>query len=375
MRLVGRGKTVRIGDEEHFLSIRRIGRRLLMILCSNQCGEILLKVQRMQRGLDPSSPQWRELEALAAQAREADGILNGVNRQSAPEAIEAADRALNNLRDAMQRIQGAIDPDIPVPSPTGQPTEPAATPTGRRVNLADHLPANAERVGEQVTIDLSSANWEVPPALRNAQTEGATAAGERVEYLYVVRDNITGEILKVGSTADIASRAGDYRNAAVEHAMNRQVSMEVQAVRLQEGQKIASSIETPVRRSVVKSITAERGDGETLPDTPVLPWDGTGSRLGGGPGIPGVTNRAMRTGEQYWWRERVWLPTDGPAPQGTARPTPFTMEELGSLLREHNGNVTRAMEAAGLTRDAFYKRLLYYGVTKEQVMALPEPGQ
>src|SRR5688572_31390274 len=122
------------------------------------------------------------------------------------------------MADVQSRFPTLIDPDVPVvgaPPPTTQPS-------GTRVDFEAHLPPGVERVGRPETIDLSQ-ELEIPTRLQDLDPD--------VEFVYVVRDNATGEILKVGETAQPAERARDYIKAA-RHAMGRSVSMEIQPVRI-----------------------------------------------------------------------------------------------------------------------------------------------
>ncbi|MCG8424913.1 MAG: DUF4157 domain-containing protein [Proteobacteria bacterium] len=381
--LQGRGRRVKIGGEEHTLSIRRIGDRRRLILCSNQCGEIALKVKRLQKGLDPDSPAYKELEALAELAHKADAIVNSVTPGSDAAAIKTADDALEGLRKTMldieNRFPNLIDPDVPVSG-----TKSSTTPTGRRIDLEAHLPKTAEVEVSQVTIDLSSKDFTIPDSLRNL--------GKDVEFIYAVRDNITGEILKVGETADIATRSRVYERAGRLHAMGRSLSMEVVAVKVKtEAHGTAASIEGPVRESVVKGIAEERDTTSVLDNTPILPWDVTGGRLPKeprGPGTPGVSDSKMRESGEYWWRERKWGPNAGPVPAAGPRPIPdwaaklaggdatneaLANARLGAMLRQEGGNVTAVARKLGMSRGAIREYMSNRGLTAEALMNLPPP--
>ena len=375
--MVGRSKEVSIGGEDHLISIRRLGRRLLLILCSNVCGEIIFKVRRMQARVAPGSPEWNALEGLAARARASDEIVNGVTPRSEAEAVAAAETELNALRDTMQAIQsehpGLIDPDVPVvPEGGTAPLPPEAPATGTRVDLGAHMPDTATRVGDQTTIDLSSPNWEVP--------EGILNLGDGVEYLYVVRDNVSGEVLKVGSTADIETRAAVYARAGRDYS-GRSLSMEVQPVKLNSAHPTIESVEGAVRSSVERGVTAERGGEAPLDRTHVLPWDATGGRLPTeprGPGIPGVRSHEMREAGEYWWRERKWGADAGPAParpiEPPRRPAGVPAEpELGRLLRQHGANLSAVARELGVNYATLRSYMQRNGLTVPGLMALTEP--
>lgn len=175
--VVGQSRTIRIGGETHELSIRDIGGRRRLILCSNQCGEILLKIERMQQAVPQDSPEWRALRDLRQQALDADATINDVTPSSPAAAIEAADRALAGLRSTMVDLEAhytrLVDPDVPVAgvTPSSQP------PSGRRVNLRSHLPSGVDTVGRPVTLNLTEGVPVLPPALRGL--------GNDVEFVYV----------------------------------------------------------------------------------------------------------------------------------------------------------------------------------------------
>ena len=379
--MVGRSRDVSLGGEEHLLSIRRLGRRLLLILCSNFCGEFIFKVRRMQTGLAPGSPEWQALEALAARARAADEVVNGVAPRSEAEAVAAADAELAALREAMLAIQsehpGLVDPNVPLVGEGG--VLPAAGPAGgRRVDLRAHLPETATPVGEQVSVDLSSPHWEIPDSLFKLSEN--VEPGVRVEYIYAVRDNVSGEVLKIGSTADIQTRADVYARTGDGYSA-RSRSIEIQAVRLNEAHPTIETVEGGVRASVERGIAAERGGEVPLEGAHVLPWDLTGGRLPtepSGPGIPGIRDSRMREAGDYWWRERKWTADAGPAP---ARPARVTVPEgvpdnarLGRLLRQHRGNLSAVAAELGIARSTLRDYLGRAGLTIDGLMQLPEPG-
>lgn len=382
--VVGRSVDVTIGGEQHSLTVRQMGDRLVVICCSNQCGEILLKIRRMQAHVEPGTPAWRDLEALAQLAHNSDAIINGVNPRSDAHAVQAADDALGRLRSGMREIEsrhpGLVDPDIPVGPGTGVVRSGAPPAPGRGVDIQSHLPTGAEPVGAQVRIDLSE-GVTIPPALRNLEPG--------VEFVYAVRDNITGEILKVGETADITTRAGVYERAARLHAMGRSVSMEVQPVRVgTAAYPTAASIETHLRTNVEAAIAEQRGATPVPHDTPIMPWDVTGGRLPAeprGPGTPGVTDATMRDTGAYWSRERKWTAEAGPAPAAPPRELPswavvrgqttneaLANARIGELLRQHGGNQAAVERALG-TRGTLASYLRARGLTVQDLMRLPPP--
>ncbi len=414
--MIGRSVEVKIGGETHTLSIQRMGDRLLMILCSNQCGELILKVRRLQAGVERGSPAWRDLEALATRALAADTTINGVTPRSSEQAIRDANTELDGLRAEMLGIEtrhpGLVDPDVPAAGAT------QATASGRRVKMEDHLPAGV-RVGDPVTLNLENGVPALPPELRNLP--------EGVEFVYVLRDNVTGEVLKIGETADISTRARDYESAARLHAMGRSVSLEVQPVRPgSQGFPDIRSIETALRSSVEAGIAAERAGVQVPPRTPPLPWDATLITLPGAGGQrvsrlvphgepagqatpgqydprnktrarpPAAGETPLQPGESYWFRERKWDVSGFPhppahvpgwkPPQFAERfsPVPQTPEELHRALgqmfadpqHQHLGKPSlRSIERAlGVGNDTVRKYMQSAGLTVQDLVN-PRGGQ
>ena len=378
------GVRILIGGEEHNLSVRRIGDRRRLILCSNQCGEILLKVRRMQSLVEPDSPAWRDLELLAKQAIDADATVNSVTPRSDDAAVKAADEALQGLRSKMLEIHnqhpGLIDPNIPVVSTTGTVRASSPASTSRRINLADHLPSTAKTAGSQVTLDLSG----------KFDLSGLQGLGKNVEFVYAVRDNVTGEILKVGETANIKSRAGVYERAGRSHAMGRELSMDVLPITVKtSAHPTAASIENPIRSSVERGISQQRGTTSAPDNAPILPWDLTRGRLPDeprGPGTPGVTDSQMRADGEYWWRERKWNPSAGPVPPSGPRPMPewavklangdstneaLANAKLGELLRNHSQQ--EVADRISMSRGAILSYLRHRNLTVNDVKGLPPP--
>jgi hypothetical protein len=375
---VGRTKRVTIGGEEHNLSIRRIGRRLLMILCSNQCGEIIFKIRRMQSQVKPGTPEFEALESLAQRARAADEKINGVTPKSDADAITAADTELNGLRKAMQDIHEAypklVDPDVPV-IPEGGGVKPEPGTSGRRVDLKAHMESTANPVQNQESIPLKKGS--VAPLEKLMELRRAAAArGENVEFIYAVRDEITGEVLKVGETADIVTRGKVYERAGRLHAMGRKLVLEVQPIEVKEG--TAKVVEAGVRKSVVRGIMSERGDQRALPGTEVLPWDNEFAGRSG-QGTPGVSDPEMRQPvspgskerTEYWWREKIWSrKTGGPAPPSNRTPEwQQNTDKLGDLLLKHDGNVTAAAKELGQPRTTVQSFMERERLTPEGLMS------
>jgi hypothetical protein len=231
-------------------------------------------------------------------------------------------------------------------------------------------------VGDQVTVDLSSPSWEIPDSILNL--------GKRVEYIYIVRDNVSGEVLKVGSTADIETRAGVYARAGRDWSLfgttgQRSLSMEIQPVKLNKAHSTVESIEIDVRKSVIRGITAERGPEPALTQTKVeplvLPWDATGGRLPvRGSGIPGVRGHEEREAGIYWWRERKWGTDAGPVPQrqvGVVRPKGVPGDpQLGKLLRNHGGNVSAVARELNVPRTTLQDYIYRNGLSVKELMDL-----
>jgi hypothetical protein len=334
---------------------------------------VVFKVVRMKARLTPGSPEWQALEALGAQARASDEIINGVTPGSPREAVELADTHLAALRETILKIQadhpGLVDPDVPViPEGAVQPSDVSpAQPTGRRVDLAAHAPETAVRIGEQISIDLSSPNWQ----------RSLPKLGRGVECVYAVRDNATGEVLKIGSTADLPTRASVYARVGRLYT-GRSLSIEVQAVEAGGANPKVESVETPLRASVVRGVDFERAGQAPLDRTPVLPWDATSGRLAGeprGPATPGIRNREMRRAGERWWRERKWGAASGAAEPARARGRPQGLPpdaDLVDLLIDCDGNVSEVARRTGVNYDVLRRYLRRSGLTAESVVATEE---
>lgn len=102
--LVGRSRGLRIGNASHTLSIRRIGDRIALWLCSD-CGEFLESVKRIRRQLPTSGPVARRIRAIERQAaklnrRIARGTLTPAEAQA------QLDRLANRLEHVAEIFPG-----------------------------------------------------------------------------------------------------------------------------------------------------------------------------------------------------------------------------------------------------------------------------
>jgi hypothetical protein len=122
---VGLSRPIQIRGQSHALSIRRIGNRLVMTLCSDNCGELIAKARRMMENLPEGSPARGKLEGFIRRATRAETRIN------ANAGTAAAESELQQMRDLLDDIQRAhpeaVDPNVTVtPAPT---TEPPPAPT------------------------------------------------------------------------------------------------------------------------------------------------------------------------------------------------------------------------------------------------------
>jgi hypothetical protein len=135
---VGLSRPLQIRGQSHSLSIRRLGNRLVMTLCSDNCGELIAKARRMADNLPEGSPARAKLEGFIKRATRADARIN------ANAGTAAAESELQQMRDLLQDIQRAhpeaVDPNVVVPpaapTPAAEPTPavepPAAAPAEAR---------------------------------------------------------------------------------------------------------------------------------------------------------------------------------------------------------------------------------------------------
>lgn len=118
--LVGNtAEVVELSREVHTLTVRRAGGKLRIWLCSNDCGELIMKAQAALERLPANH------KARGALAR----FIQGAERTLAPiRDLADAEVAMKELRAGLENIErrypGAFDPNVPTPaavSPTSAP--------------------------------------------------------------------------------------------------------------------------------------------------------------------------------------------------------------------------------------------------------------
>ena len=115
---------VRLAGKAHALSIKRVGNQLRLWLCSNGCGELIVKLEAMLQKLPRKHAARAELEALLSEARAQAGWLDAVP------ATDAAQQELARMKKVLEEIEakhpGVVEPDIHVN--VGPPTQPTVNP-------------------------------------------------------------------------------------------------------------------------------------------------------------------------------------------------------------------------------------------------------
>ena len=185
------------------------------------------------------------------------------------------------------------------------------------LDIAVHLPEGVAPAAPQETIPIGP-GWQ--------QAVIGARLGRR-PVLYVLRDVVSGEILKVGLSEDIGSRLGPYQTATLPKYSGRRVAVDILPVEVPRTPSGARGLDAPeaVVRGRLEEIARAGGaqprtlaDGRTvlvdIEGRIVLPWDNTvrpsgESRLGyRGQGTPG----AHLDPEQGW----AWgVPEEGIAPR------------------------------------------------------------
>jgi hypothetical protein len=94
--LIGRSRSLRIGGASHTLSIRRVGGRLALWLCTD-CGEFLDRVSDITRSLPRTGPVARRMRSLQRQAAKLNRRLPRMNPAD-------ADAQLRRLSDRLEQL-------------------------------------------------------------------------------------------------------------------------------------------------------------------------------------------------------------------------------------------------------------------------------
>lgn len=156
------------------------------------------------------------------------------------------------------------------------------------VDLKKYMPENFEAVGDQISVDMSKRNWRT-------QISGLSKDGD---YLYVVRDAETGEVLKVGSTSDLERRLGDYRTANNASELHGgKVTVDIVEVKKPAGATLESG-EIGMRDGVATDAKAEAAGDKSMP------WDKTASGEAG-PGVPGNDSHNMKYDLTKWEGDQI----------------------------------------------------------------------
>jgi Domain of unknown function (DUF4157) len=125
-----------LAGETHDMFLARIGDRVVVILCSGNCGELVAKAERMVARLPKEHPAAGKLEAYLRRAR------RGEQRMARETRREAVETELKQLRDALEQIErehpDAVLPNIEVaPAGTTPALAPGALAPGP--NFEDHF--------------------------------------------------------------------------------------------------------------------------------------------------------------------------------------------------------------------------------------------
>ncbi|WP_437310854.1 eCIS core domain-containing protein [Sorangium sp. So ce388] len=234
----------------------------------------------------------------------------------------------------------------------GNLVEPSATPAaGQPFDIEAHLPEGVKLAegGQQRSVAMTE-GW------RDRISE--LTAGEQ-DFVYVLRDAQTGEILKVGRTTSetLEGRFGDYLTASHKELSGRQLQVDVAPVTVPDtpGLNTLTKVEDATRSNVERTILDTRAGAELdASGSRALPWDNTDSRLGyEGPGTPGVVTSRMRnnvnpeTGQRdplFWKGERIVSESGAGPPPVLSKPSskPSTAAELQALLDKHGSQAALA---------------------------------
>lgn len=174
---VGMREPIRLGGEAHHLAIRAFGRRLVMTLCSDNCGALIDKARRMLNNLPEGHPARGPLDRFIRQATRAEARINSV-----PNSV-AAQSELEKMRGLLEDIErahpDAIDPNVVMNPPavegtpvTQQPTPVVQTPIapGGDVFSRNRLSTRGldpdRTLGDQLAGNSQLANLQSSPNLR-----------------------------------------------------------------------------------------------------------------------------------------------------------------------------------------------------------------
>ena len=127
-----------LAGETHDLFLARIGDRVVVILCSGNCGELIAKAERMVARLPKEHPAAGKLDAYLRRARSEQRMARETRR-------EAVETELKQLRDALEQIErehpDAVLPNIEVAPAGTTPAAPALAPGALAPgpNFRDHF--------------------------------------------------------------------------------------------------------------------------------------------------------------------------------------------------------------------------------------------
>jgi hypothetical protein len=315
---------VTVGESEHELKLRGGPEGAEVWACSNVCGPLKGKIDAILPGVE--EPNTR---AQLQELRQAADVLE--SRVRAGEIPEPADRlaAVRELGDRLRAI-GNADPAVGPMLDAPPDFSRIGAPTGEPQIISP---------GDVASLNLPE--------------------GQKV--VYVVRDGVTGEILKVGETtagAPMEARFGRYERAGARLEID--VKIEVRTVTLTEGQGV---------RGPESALRGQIDFGESGR----LPWDNTpiedlGPRLGRpGPGTPFEPlpgGSPLRKAGWTWNAEGELVPAGGEAPPTFRRANaPPPRAEIEAMIRDAGGDVDAAATAAGVERSTFYRWLRENGLS------------
>jgi hypothetical protein len=121
--LVGVSKPVLGGT--HKLTIKRIGKRLIVSLCSNGCGDVIAKAQAMLAKLPEGHAAREKLENLIKEAQSVETTINAATTN-----VSKAEKQVEKLQSTLEKIKAqhpdVVDPDIHVSPSATAPAIPAS---------------------------------------------------------------------------------------------------------------------------------------------------------------------------------------------------------------------------------------------------------
>jgi hypothetical protein len=153
-----------LAGKKHTLSIRRVGKKLTVWLCSNGCGDLIAKAEAMMDRLPAKHPARGELKAFIKKVETEATWIDVVPTEA--QAQEKLGELQKDLEAIQQRHRGTVDPDVQV-----TPAAPATT-TEQAPVVEPAGPARAERV-RPAELDPPGTEYKRPvPGQTGA--EGAT---------------------------------------------------------------------------------------------------------------------------------------------------------------------------------------------------------